>query len=536
MNDGIRKKAYGYTRVSTEEQVDGASLDNQRNAIQEYADKNNIEIIGWYTDAGLSAKNTNRPELNRMLDDMEANKSIVDYIIIYNVTRLTRDIPTFCRYIEWRLVAAGVALRSTQENFEDNPDGEMIMYVQMALGQRDNKSKARTVKENMSSLAKQGWWLSQAPIGLKLKRVYVGDITENGRRYHNTLEKDYKNDIGDKIAFLIRRFSEGDIGEADLVKLAQKMEILSINGDTLNINSIHRILTQTAYAGYNSSKKTLGGKIVKLRDFDGIIPMDIYNKNQRLLCGNKKDFIPSEDEMYPLKKTLICSKCGKTLRASAPLNGSGKRSPRYHCITKGHGSISNSSLHESFIAYLQNITPKEGTLKLFKEIIKRNAAKNLSDTNRDIKNCRNELSRIDDKLNKTIDAFLNGNISREEKDHFSKDLKIKRGQIEMTIDKYEKIQQLNEATIDYICNFATMPAKMWRNASLEARQAFQEILFPKGLHYDILEKKYGTDDLSPFYSVICDKNEPETDSNSRMVRPAGVEPVTPGTGNQCSIH
>ena len=32
------------------------------------------------------------------------------------------------------------------------------------------------------------------------------------------------------------------------------------------------------------------------------------------------------------------------------------------------------------------------------------------------------------------------------------------------------------------------------------------------------------------------KKESETDSDSPMVHPAGVEPTTPGTGNQCSIH
>ena len=40
MNDGIRRTAYGYTRVFTDEQVPGASLQNQRIAIQRYADEN----------------------------------------------------------------------------------------------------------------------------------------------------------------------------------------------------------------------------------------------------------------------------------------------------------------------------------------------------------------------------------------------------------------------------------------------------------------------------------------------------------------
>lgn len=46
MHDDIRRIAYGYTRVSTEEQVDGASLENQRRLIQKYADDHDIEIVG----------------------------------------------------------------------------------------------------------------------------------------------------------------------------------------------------------------------------------------------------------------------------------------------------------------------------------------------------------------------------------------------------------------------------------------------------------------------------------------------------------
>ena len=46
MDDGIRRTAYGYIRVSTNEQVPGASLKNQKSAIQKYANRNNIEIVG----------------------------------------------------------------------------------------------------------------------------------------------------------------------------------------------------------------------------------------------------------------------------------------------------------------------------------------------------------------------------------------------------------------------------------------------------------------------------------------------------------
>ena len=74
---------------------------------------------------------------------------------------------------------------------------------------------------------------------------------------------------------------------------------------------------------------------------------------------------------------------------------------------------------------------------------------------------------------------------------------------------WEESQRLNENVIEYICNFIPQPAKMWRDADLESKRAFQEILFPNGLHFDLKTKKCRTDDLSHFYSVICNKNEPE---------------------------
>lgn len=55
-----QRRAYGYTRVSTDRQVDGASLENQHAEIEKYAEREGFTIVGWYQDAGKSAwaKNT----------------------------------------------------------------------------------------------------------------------------------------------------------------------------------------------------------------------------------------------------------------------------------------------------------------------------------------------------------------------------------------------------------------------------------------------------------------------------------------------
>lgn len=53
-----RTKCYLYTRVSTSMQVDGYSLDAQRDKLQKYAEYEDMLIAGEYSDEGFSGSDT----------------------------------------------------------------------------------------------------------------------------------------------------------------------------------------------------------------------------------------------------------------------------------------------------------------------------------------------------------------------------------------------------------------------------------------------------------------------------------------------
>ena len=74
-------KCYIYTRVSTSMQVDGFSLDAQKERLRKYAEFQGMVIAGEYSDEGKSGKNIEgRPEFCRMLNDIEAGKDQVDFV------------------------------------------------------------------------------------------------------------------------------------------------------------------------------------------------------------------------------------------------------------------------------------------------------------------------------------------------------------------------------------------------------------------------------------------------------------------------
>ena len=73
-----------YTRVSTTMQVDGYSLDAQKEKLKRYAEFQNMEIVNEYSDEGKSGKSVEgRAEFQRMLDNIENGTDAVSYTHLY---------------------------------------------------------------------------------------------------------------------------------------------------------------------------------------------------------------------------------------------------------------------------------------------------------------------------------------------------------------------------------------------------------------------------------------------------------------------
>ena len=87
-----KRKCYIYTRVSTSIQVDGYSLDAQKDKLRKYAEYEGMEIVGEYSDEGFSGKNIQgRIEFQRMLEDIESRKDNVEFVLVFKLSRFGRN-------------------------------------------------------------------------------------------------------------------------------------------------------------------------------------------------------------------------------------------------------------------------------------------------------------------------------------------------------------------------------------------------------------------------------------------------------------
>ena len=123
-----------YVRVSTQEQkLHGLSLDAQKMKLTEYAEENNMRIIEWYIDEGVSGRKLikNRPELQRMIQDAE--KGRFERIIFIKLDRFFRSV---AEYHECMKRISPVLWSTTEEEYDlSTANGRMLVNMKLTIAE-----------------------------------------------------------------------------------------------------------------------------------------------------------------------------------------------------------------------------------------------------------------------------------------------------------------------------------------------------------------------------------------------------------------
>lgn len=141
-----RKRAVGYVRVSTDEQArEGVSLETQRQKVEEYARLHDLDLMIIIEDAGRSAKNLNRPGVQKLL--RMARKREVDAIIIYKLDRLFRSVKDAANTAEDNFNRNGVGIHSITEKLDtQSAMGELFFNILASFAQMERKVASERTK------------------------------------------------------------------------------------------------------------------------------------------------------------------------------------------------------------------------------------------------------------------------------------------------------------------------------------------------------------------------------------------------------
>ena len=163
------KKAAVYTRVSTDAQgEDGkVSLPEQERMAKAYIESKGWEYVRTYEDNGFSGRNTDRPALQEMLNDVKQGK--IDAVVIYKLDRLSRKQRDTLAIIEDSLLKHNVDLVSLNETLDtSSPWGRAMIGVLSSFNQLESENIAmRTAMGRYAKTREGGYAGGKPPIGYK---------------------------------------------------------------------------------------------------------------------------------------------------------------------------------------------------------------------------------------------------------------------------------------------------------------------------------------------------------------------------------
>jgi len=211
-----------YARQSVEKK-DSLSIDGQIQLCKRAAGK---ELV-VYQDRGYSGKNTERPEFQQLMKDVEAGK--IGRLYVYRLDRFSRSVADFGRL--WDILRShNVEFISVNENFDTStPMGRAMLHIIMVFAQLERETTAERVRDNYYRRAALGAWPGgPAPMGFSIGRAF-----DHQGKSVPTLTV---NELSELVLRIFREYAEE---EASLGSVAKKLNQEGVVGPSRSSGPIY---------------------------------------------------------------------------------------------------------------------------------------------------------------------------------------------------------------------------------------------------------------------------------------------------------
>lgn len=317
-----KTKCYIYTRVSTAMQVDGYSLDAQKDKLRKYAEFQEMQVAGDYSDEGKSGKNVEgRPEFLRMLRDVESGKDGVTFVLVFKLSRFGRNAADVLTSLQ-RMQDFGVNLICVEDGIDSSKDsGKLMISVLSAVAEIERENILVQTMEGRKQKAREGRWNGGfAPYGYKL---------ENG-------ELLIAEDEAEVIRLIFDKYIHTTMGTTKIAEWLnqngyQKKQRQNNTLDSFTGSFVKRVLDNPVYYGklaygrrHNEKKPGTRNQyhIVTKKEFmlyDGVHEAIVSEEDwqlahkQRQITGVKQEKTHSLEHEHILSGILKCPVCGGSM-------------------------------------------------------------------------------------------------------------------------------------------------------------------------------------------------------------------------------
>ncbi len=299
-----------YGRVSTDEQKQNQTINNQKRELDKHIKGNGHEIYDYYLDEGISGTIPfeNRPEGKRLLEDAEAKKFV--FVLVLKTDRLGRNLRVMLNAVD-TLSRLNIGFRSISEPYStQTPEGKMMFSIISTFSEYDWNNIQKNSMRDRERAIDEGRWMGGVP-------PYGYIVNRDTKKLELYEEK-----------VLLEKYSEVDIigmmfdwcankkmtGE----KIAMKLDNMRIPTSTPGKNNLKRKKADFWYGErvrYIISNETYKGeKIINKRSNDPkimkvppIVSEEIWQKAQEVKASNKIISMRNTVREYLLTRKIRCN-------------------------------------------------------------------------------------------------------------------------------------------------------------------------------------------------------------------------------------
>lgn len=358
-----QKRAAIYVRVSTQYQVDRASLPVQRSELVNYA-KYALDIPDFviFEDAGYSAKNTDRPDYQQMIARIRTGE--FSHLLVWKIDRISRNLLDFAAMYS-ELKQLGVVFVSKNEQFDTSSAmGEAMLKIILVFAELERNMTAERVSAVFLSRANDGIWNGG--------KVPFGYAYDKQTKTFSILEDEAKT------VRLIYALYESSKSLVAVSKALNERGIKTRNGSEWSPTTVHTMLSNPFYSGtyrYNYRNESDPHHHVPKKKEDWILvknhhPAIVSPEHQaavELILASKsygKNQTYQRKNIHAFAGLLTCGYCGSTMAATIDrARADGWRPSVYICSRR---RMSNDCQNK----YVSDVTLGPFVLNFFANLIK----------------------------------------------------------------------------------------------------------------------------------------------------------------------
>ncbi len=391
-----KPKYFLYARKSTEDDDKQVmSIEAQLFELREFASRENLEILEEFQES-KSAKSPGREVFGEMMMRIEKMSGVG--ILAWHPDRLARNSVDGGRIIYAVDTSKIVSLRFPTFWFEPTPQGLFMLQVAFGQSKYYSDNLKQNVERGMRQKLRRGEWLTKAPFG------YV-----NNPRTRN-IEPDLV-----KSKIIVRAYEQYAKGTHTLISLAQFLAdhgVTTKAGTPLGKASVKRILTNRAYLGFTKHRDEYF-----TGSFAPILSPTLFEAVQKQLSVRAHPRHTKQAHDFPFTGLFRCGECGSMITAQWATGKCGGRYRYYRC-TKKNGVCLQKYLQEDALALqvkeqLQSVSLPEAWADYMLKKVEgfEHDEKNASGSR--LEQMKNDLKKLEAKLDALVDLYLNGDIERE---------------------------------------------------------------------------------------------------------------------------